>query len=145
MVEGEYVSMLLTTVLLMYIYTACWLNNYVVQLCPFWWVMVLGCPDYLQNAMLGCFALKLTLHCCGSYSPAAAAACHHWTCWTWLRFMGVPWVCCHQCCGQATHWTRGRRSSEVHGYPPGTFGCTVPIPSKNPYPLNRYGFLQGFT
>ena len=28
--------MLLTTVLLMYIYTACWLNNYVVQLCPFW-------------------------------------------------------------------------------------------------------------
>ena len=30
------VSMLLTTVLLMYIYTACWLNNYVVQLCPFW-------------------------------------------------------------------------------------------------------------
>ena len=26
----------LTTVLLMYIYTACWLNNYVVQLCPFW-------------------------------------------------------------------------------------------------------------
>ena len=30
------VSMLLTTVLLMYIYTARWLNNYVVQLCPFW-------------------------------------------------------------------------------------------------------------
>jgi len=30
------VSMLLTTVLLMYIYTACWLNNYVVQLCHFW-------------------------------------------------------------------------------------------------------------
>ena len=33
---NESVSMLLTTVLLMYIYTACWLNNYVVQLCPFW-------------------------------------------------------------------------------------------------------------
>ena len=32
----SHVSMLLTTVLLMYIYTACWLNNYVVQLCPFW-------------------------------------------------------------------------------------------------------------
>ena len=30
------VGMLLTTVLLMYIYTACWLNNHVVQLCPFW-------------------------------------------------------------------------------------------------------------
>jgi len=30
------VSMLLTTALLMYIYTACWLNNYVAQLCPFW-------------------------------------------------------------------------------------------------------------
>ena len=30
------VSMLLTTVLLKYIYTACWLNNYVVQLCLFW-------------------------------------------------------------------------------------------------------------
>jgi len=33
---GVSVSMLPTTVLLMYIYTACWLNNYVVQLCPFW-------------------------------------------------------------------------------------------------------------
>jgi hypothetical protein len=30
------VSMLLTTVFLMYIYTACWQNNYVVQLYPFW-------------------------------------------------------------------------------------------------------------
>ena len=30
------VSILLTTILLMYIYTACWLNNHVVQLCPFW-------------------------------------------------------------------------------------------------------------
>ena len=36
MVSYGTVSMLLTTVLLMYIYTACWLNNYVVQLCPFW-------------------------------------------------------------------------------------------------------------
>ena len=34
--NSQNVSMLLTTVLLMYIYTACWLNNYVVQLCPFW-------------------------------------------------------------------------------------------------------------
>jgi len=30
------VSMLLIMVLLIYIYTACWQNNYVVQLCPFW-------------------------------------------------------------------------------------------------------------
>jgi len=38
--------MLLTTVLLMYIYTACWLNNYVVQLCPFW------CNSYGDRARL---------------------------------------------------------------------------------------------
>jgi len=44
--NNKSVSMLLTTVLLMYIYTACWLNNYVVQLCPFW------CNSYGDRARL---------------------------------------------------------------------------------------------
>jgi len=54
------VSMLLTTVLLMYIYTACWLNNYVVQLCPFW------CNSYgarLSRLLtLTTFSILLTTH-----------------------------------------------------------------------------------
>jgi hypothetical protein len=57
------VSILLITILLMYIYTACWLNNHVVQLCPFGVVVIVpGCLEHLQWAddfMFWCYLISI--------------------------------------------------------------------------------------
>jgi len=56
--------------------------------------------------------IRLTFHpssCLPTLPLAAAAASHHWTCWTWLRSLDVPQVGCCHCYCQVSHWTRGRR------------------------------------
>jgi len=82
------VSMLFTIVLLMYIYTACWLNNYVVQLCPLW------CNSYgarLSRLLTSAGLMQLcVLHM-----------------WSWsLHQLEIDELCLlqHQACGWTLQW-----------------------------------------